>query len=135
MAWPSTTKEVDKEICNSRAQNLEAQAEAAALRSRQADVCIRADAAKLPVVLTDCLTYLDRQCEAMHEDIEMIQTTRSARCKTFNSTDADPVTPGNDPKTFQALHRGESSSLKQKCRHCKHLSRQAPPKRYQGSVC
>lgn len=105
VAIHESKKDIDKEIRHRRSQIVKAREDAAALRARQAQVNICADAAKPQIVLAEHLTRLDQKCEAMKEDIKIIQTTSSARDKSPDSTDADNTTSGNDPKTIRQLQQ------------------------------
>jgi hypothetical protein len=113
VAIHDSKKEVDKDICQRRAQKIKAQADAATLRARQAQGNICADAAKPQVVLADHFARLDRQCEAMKEDIPVIKTSSSVNDKSPkspNSTDADMTTSGNYPKAILKLKQSDSEA-------------------------
>jgi hypothetical protein len=101
VAIHESKKDVDQDIRHRRAQVAKARADAAALRARQAQVNICADAAKPHIVLADHLTRLDQQCEALKEDIRVIQTTGPAG----DSTDADKTSSGNGPTAIQQLQQ------------------------------
>ena len=109
--WPASTwlyqvvihdskKDIDKEIRRRRAQKLEAAATAAAIRARQTEVSVRADAARPEVTLGDHFKRLDRRIGELDESMSLIR-------RTSTTTDASQKTNGNDPDPapLQSLQR------------------------------
>ena len=96
-------KEVDKEIRRRRAQKLEAQAAATALRARQAEVNVRADAAKPEVTLGDRLKRLDRRLDTVDESLSSIRASSHAQGRTATMADTCPEIHDADPAPLQWL--------------------------------
>ena len=98
-------KEIDKEIRHRRAQKLQAQADAATLRARQATVNIQADAARPEVTLGDRFRRFDRRLDMMDESLSSIQASSQAQATTSSTPDASLKTCDKDLNLVQKLER------------------------------
>ena len=97
--------DIDKDIRRRRAQSLKSQREAAERRARQAQVDVRADAAKPEVTLGNHLRLLDRRLDTMSVDISLVQASSQAQGRALTTDDASRKTDDSAPAPLQQLQR------------------------------
>jgi len=105
LAIHDSKTEIDKEIRRRRAQKLQAAETAATVRARQAEVNIRADAARPEVTLGDHFRMLDRRVAELDKGMSLMQANSHAQDSAPNTVDASQKTSDNNPAQLRSLQQ------------------------------